>query len=193
MTGKCKCSVFTNKIIFQETYRYFLASLANVRHSSFFAFNKSREFFSEPKGSFRYLLHQLRNSFADVKTKPGELIHHYHRQIPWCQAIFFPALEHQPCLWQYPPPLSASPSRLSACASTAACGSCLFTLRSFHWGLSAVTRWRKSPTTLLLALSTKSWRIASFKLAMCLVSKWFRFGLFQQLWVPSEYQALPSE
>ena len=31
---------------------------------------------SAPKGSFRYLLQQLRNSFADVKiSKPGELIH----------------------------------------------------------------------------------------------------------------------
>ena len=58
------------------THRYFLASLANVGYSSFLAFHRSREFLSAPKGSFRYLLQQLRNSFADVKiSKPGELIH----------------------------------------------------------------------------------------------------------------------
>ena len=31
------------------------------------------------------------------------------------------------------------------------------------------------------------------KCFLCLMSKLFRFGLFQQLRVPSEYQALPSE
>ena len=76
MTGKCKCSVFTKKVIFQETHRYILASPANVGYSSFLAFHQSREFLSAPKGSFRYMLQQSRNSFANVKiSKPGELIH----------------------------------------------------------------------------------------------------------------------
>ena len=76
MTGKCKCSVFTKKVIFQETHRYFRPSLAKVGYSSFLAFHQSREFLSVPKGSLRYRLQQLRNSFADVKiSKPGELIH----------------------------------------------------------------------------------------------------------------------
>ena len=61
------------KVIFQETHRHFIA---NVGYSSFLAFHQSREFLSAPKGSFRYLLQQLRNSFANVKiSKPGELIH----------------------------------------------------------------------------------------------------------------------
>ena len=62
------------KVIFQETQRYFLASIANVRYS--LAFHQSRGFLSALKGSFWYLLQQLRNSFADVKiSKSGELIH----------------------------------------------------------------------------------------------------------------------
>ena len=54
-------------VLVPGTHRYFLASLANVGYSSFLAFHQSRKFLSAPKGSFRYLLQQLRNSFADVK------------------------------------------------------------------------------------------------------------------------------
>ena len=127
MTGKCKCSMFT-KNIFQETHRFFIASLANVGYSSFLAFHQSREFLSAPKGSFRYLLQQLRNSFADVKiSKPGELIHLALSitiivRFVYVKQSSFQLVQH--CLWQHPPPLSASPARLSACTSTPPCRSC---------------------------------------------------------------------
>ena len=63
-------------VLVPGTHKYFLASLANVGYSSFLAFHQSRKFLSAPKGSFRYLLQQLRNSFANVKiSKLGELIH----------------------------------------------------------------------------------------------------------------------
>ena len=63
-------------VLVPDTHRYFLASLANVGYSSFLAFHQSRKFLSVPKGLFRYLLQQLRNSFANVKiSKLGELIH----------------------------------------------------------------------------------------------------------------------
>ena len=45
--------------------------------------------------------------------------------------------------------------------------SLLLSLRSFHWGSSAVARWRKSPSTLLLPLSTKSSRTASLRCVWC--------------------------
>ena len=141
-----------HKNIFQETHRFFIASLANVGYSSFLAFHQSRDFLSAPKGSFRYLLQQLRNSFADVEiSKPGELIH---------LALSIIIIVRFVDVKQY----------------------------SFRlW-----SRWRKSPSTLLLALSTKSSRIA-FQACDVPDVKCFRFGLFHQLRVPSEYRALPSE
>ena len=106
VTGKCKCSVFTKKNVFQETHRFFLASLANVGYSSFLAFHQSREFLSATKGSFWYLLRQLRNSFADVKiSKPGELIHLALSITIIVRFVY-------------------SPARLSACTSTPPCRSC---------------------------------------------------------------------
>ena len=104
MTGKCKCSVFTKKLSFKKwtqspltcsasscsgatpctrtpsrpvcRHTQVLPCLANVGYSSILAFHQSRKFLSAPKGSFRYLLQQLRNSFANVKiSKLGELIH----------------------------------------------------------------------------------------------------------------------
>ena len=86
----------------------------------------------------RYLMQQLRNSFANVKiSKTGELINLalsitiIVRFVDVKQS-FFLALEHQPCLWQPPPPLLASPARLSSCASTPPCCS--------PWGLSTEGR-----------------------------------------------------
>ena len=67
---------------------------------------------------------------------------------------------------------------------TGKCKCSVFTKRFFSRNTQ-----RKSPSTLLLAFSTKSSRIASFKLAMCLMSKWFRFGLFQQ---PPSTKRVPS-
>ena len=154
MTGKCRCSVFTKKLSSKkcclnrasscsgEHHENTLsacvhcagASLANIGYSSFLAFlafQQAREFLSAPKGSFRYLLQQLRNSFADVEiSKPGELIHLDLSIIIIVR--FVDVKQYSSWLW---------------------------------------SRWRKSPSTLLLALSTKSSRIASFKLAMCLMSK----------------------
>ena len=38
----------------------------------------------------------------------------------------------------------------------------------------------------------QNWKLM-LKFLLCLMSKWFRFGLFQQIRVPSEYRALLSE
>ena len=67
--------------------------------------------------------------------------------------------------WQIPP-LSKSSLALSL-RKHPSLPLLLFSLRSSHWGSSAVARWRKSPSTLLLPLSTKSSRTASLRCVWC--------------------------
>ena len=129
-------------VLVSGIHRYFLASHVNVGYSSFLALHESREFFSVSKGSFGYLLQQLSISFAKVRfidvqqssfrlwsinLVSGNIL------IPFqlVESISALSLYQHPCL----PHL-------------------LFTLRSLHWGSSAVARWRKSLSTTLLALPT---------------------------------------